>query len=65
MIADIGAGEGRDTWVFADIVGETGKVFAEEIDEGKVKEIESEAKKRELSHGINRWSALTVRGEPI
>ena len=27
VIADIGAGRGRDTWVFAKIVGETGTVF--------------------------------------
>ena len=30
-IADIGAGNGRDTWVFAEIVGQQGRVFAEEI----------------------------------
>ena len=48
VIADIGAGGGRDTWVFANIVGETGTVFAEEIDEKKVKTLKTEAKKREL-----------------
>jgi len=32
VIADIGAGRGRDTWVFAGIVSKTGMVFAEEID---------------------------------
>ena len=29
VIVDIGAGRGRDTWVFAKVVGETGLVFAE------------------------------------
>ncbi len=49
IIADIGAGKGRDTWVFAKMVGETGKVFAEEIAESNVKSLEKEAKKRGLS----------------
>ncbi len=48
-IADIGAGNGRDTWIFAGIVGEGGTVLAEEIEEGKTKEIQEEAKKRALS----------------
>ena len=48
-IADIGAGSGPDTWVFADIVGQTGKVFAEEIDQEKTRAIEGEADKRGLS----------------
>jgi len=47
-IADIGAGKGRDTWVFADIVGERGKVFAEEITEKNTKAIEEELEKRKL-----------------
>jgi predicted methyltransferase len=46
VVADIGAGGGRDTWVFAKIVGETGTVFAEEITENKVKSLESEAEKK-------------------
>jgi SAM-dependent methyltransferase len=47
-IADIGAGNGRDSWVFAEIVGRDGKVLSEEIDSGKTKGIEEEAKKRGL-----------------
>jgi predicted methyltransferase len=47
-IADIGAGGGRDTWVFADIVGETGTVFTEEIEENKVKSLKAEAGKKGL-----------------
>jgi predicted methyltransferase len=49
VIADIGAGGGRDTWVFADIVGGTGMVFTEEIEENKVKSLKAEAEKRDLS----------------
>jgi predicted methyltransferase len=49
VIADIGAGNGPDTWVFADIVGPDGKVFAEEIDKGKIKGITAAAEKRGLS----------------
>jgi predicted methyltransferase len=48
-VADIGAGGGQDTWVFAQIVGETGTVFAQEIVEIKVKSLEREATKRSLT----------------
>jgi len=49
VIADIGAGNGKDTWVFAEIVGETGKVYAEEIDEDKVKSLNDSTEKKNLS----------------
>jgi predicted methyltransferase len=49
VIADIGAGDGPDTWVFADIVGKDGKVFAEEIDGAKVTSLKGAAEKRSLS----------------
>ena len=49
VVADIGAGGGQDTWVFASIVGEKGTVFAEEIVESKVKSLKTETKKRGLS----------------
>ena len=52
VIADIGAGNGRDTWVFAEIAGETGKVFAEEIDENKVKSLKDSAEKKNLAQVI-------------
>jgi predicted methyltransferase len=52
IIADIGAGNGRDTWVFAEIVGETGKVFAEEIDEDKVKSLKDSAEEKNLAQVI-------------
>jgi len=49
VIADIGAGRGRDTWVFANIVGGTGAVFAEEIVESMVESLKTDAEKRGLS----------------
>ena len=48
-IADIGAGNGKDTWVFAEVVGETGKVYPEEIAEDKVKSLKDSAKKKGLT----------------
>jgi ubiquinone/menaquinone biosynthesis C-methylase UbiE len=48
VVADIGAGSGRDTWVFAKIVGKTGTVFAEEITDSMVNSLQSEAAKKEL-----------------
>ena len=47
-IADIGSGEGRDSWVFADIVGKEGSVFAVEITEEGVVNLREEVAKREL-----------------
>jgi len=48
VVADIGAGSGPDTWVFAEVVGPTGKVYAEEITERLVKSLQGEAQKRKL-----------------
>ena len=59
VVADIGAGSGRDTWVFAKIVGEKGTVFAEEIVENKVKSLETEAKKK----GLNQVHAVLGRAD--
>jgi predicted methyltransferase len=39
VIADIGAGDGRDSWVFADVVGASGRVYAEEIDLSELRSI--------------------------
>lgn len=49
VIADIGAGRGRDTWIFAKIVGQSGTVLSEEIEESKTESIKKEAEKRNLS----------------
>ena len=48
-VADIGAGGGKDTWVIAEIVGETGTVFAEEIGDKTVTSLKKEAEKKGLS----------------
>ncbi|MBL7154427.1 MAG: methyltransferase domain-containing protein [Phycisphaerae bacterium] len=48
-ICDIGAGRGRDSWVFAEIVGEAGAVIAEEIGGGDVKSLKEEAEKKGFS----------------
>lgn len=49
VIADIGAGNGKDTWVFAEAVSETGRVFAEEIGEDMVQSLKDAAEKKSLS----------------
>ncbi len=49
VVADIGAGNGRDSWVFAGIVGPRGTVYAEEISDKQVATIQAEARKRKLS----------------
>jgi predicted methyltransferase len=49
VIADIGAGDGQDSWLFADIVTGAGKVLSEEIEEAKTKAIEKEAAARKLT----------------
>jgi predicted methyltransferase len=48
-VADIGAGRGVDTWVFAEIVGPSGTVYAEEITENHIKSLKAEAKKQKLT----------------
>lgn len=47
-VADIGAGKGRDTWVFAEVVGAKGRVLAEEITDGLVDGLKKEVKNRGL-----------------
>jgi len=49
-IADIGAGKGQDTWVFAERVGPSGVVYSEEVTEKLTQAIQEEAKKRGFSH---------------
>jgi len=39
IVADIGCGSGRDSFVLASVVGKKGTVLAEEIDPGKLKEV--------------------------
>jgi predicted methyltransferase len=49
VVADVGAGGGHDTWSFAEVVGEKGTVYAEEIAENKVKALQKEAKQKGLA----------------
>ncbi len=49
VVADIGAGNGKDTWVFAEIVGKKGTVYAEEIEADKVKTLGRQAENKALS----------------
>jgi ubiquinone/menaquinone biosynthesis C-methylase UbiE len=50
VVADIGAGDGSYTFAAVEQVGATGKVFATEIDEEKLKALRAEAKKRDLQN---------------
>lgn len=49
VIADIGAGKGQDSWVFAERVGPSGTVYALEVTEKLTKSLEEEVKKRGLA----------------
>lgn len=49
VVADVGAGRGGDTWVFAETVGDTGTVFSEEIFESNVKAIKKGAEQKGLA----------------
>ncbi|HYL61572.1 MAG TPA: class I SAM-dependent methyltransferase [Candidatus Methylomirabilis sp.] len=48
VVADIGAGDGRYSFAAAEIVGASGRVFATEIDEEKLRTLRSEVKERKL-----------------
>jgi ubiquinone/menaquinone biosynthesis C-methylase UbiE len=49
-VADIGAGDGSYAWAAVEYVGATGKVFATEIDEEKLKALRAQAGKRGLQN---------------
>jgi ubiquinone/menaquinone biosynthesis C-methylase UbiE len=48
VVADIGAGDGTYSFVAAEKVGPSGRVYANEIDAGKLKSLKAEATKRKL-----------------
>jgi len=50
IVADIGAGDGAYTFVAAEKVGATGRVYATEIDPEKLKTLRSEVARRRLSN---------------
>jgi len=48
VVADVGCGKGYFTLKFAARAGETGKVYAEDIEEDRLEDVRSEAKKQAL-----------------
>lgn len=58
VVADVGAGDGSYSFAAAGIVGATGKVFATEIDEEKLKKLRDEVKERGMQN-----VAVVVSGE--
>jgi ubiquinone/menaquinone biosynthesis C-methylase UbiE len=52
VVADIGAGDGDYAFAAVEQVGATGRVFATEIDEEKLKTLRAEVKKRELQNVV-------------
>lgn len=49
-IADVGCGNGADTMTFAEIVGPSGKVYGEEIEQKPLDAMMQKAKDRQLNH---------------
>lgn len=64
VVADIGAGDGRYSFAAAEIVGASGKVFATEIDEEKLRTLRSEVKERNLQNVAIVESAETTTSLP-
>jgi predicted methyltransferase len=60
VIADIGAGAGRDSWTFAQIVGTSGKVYSVEIEKSKVDALTKEAAKRKWPRSSLFWERPTI-----
>src|SRR5215470_12214579 len=50
VVADIGAGDGTYSFVVAEKVGPSGRVYATEIDKEKLKVLQTEAAKREIKN---------------
>jgi ubiquinone/menaquinone biosynthesis C-methylase UbiE len=50
VVADVGAGDGRFAFAAAARVGPTGRVYATEIDQGKLRELREEVKRRNLAN---------------
>jgi ubiquinone/menaquinone biosynthesis C-methylase UbiE len=64
VVADIGAGDGSYAFAAAEHVGTTGRVFATEIDEEKLKALRAEVKKRDLQNVIVIESAEAATSLP-
>jgi ubiquinone/menaquinone biosynthesis C-methylase UbiE len=52
VVADIGAGDGTYSFVAAEMIGPSGRVYATEIDTDKLKSLKAEATKRRLENII-------------
>jgi ubiquinone/menaquinone biosynthesis C-methylase UbiE len=52
VVADIGAGDGTYSFLAAEKVGPSGRVYATEIDKSKLKSLEAEAAKRKLENMV-------------
>jgi ubiquinone/menaquinone biosynthesis C-methylase UbiE len=50
IVADIGAGDGSYSFVAAELVGASGRVYAVEIDKDKLRDIRAEVAKRKLAN---------------
>jgi SAM-dependent methyltransferase len=50
IVADVGAGDGSYSFVAAEIVGASGRVYATEIDQGKLKQLRADVAKRKLEN---------------
>lgn len=50
VVADVGCGKGQDTMVFAEVVGPTGKVFAQEIGQDMLDAVAAKATERGWTH---------------
>lgn len=51
-VAEIGAGDARFSFRFADVVGPEGRVYANELGAANVRRIQEEAERRRLSHVV-------------
>jgi ubiquinone/menaquinone biosynthesis C-methylase UbiE len=65
IVADIGAGDGSYSFAAAARVGPSGKVFATEIDQAKLKELNAEIKKRNLQNVTVLESAEADTNLPV
>jgi ubiquinone/menaquinone biosynthesis C-methylase UbiE len=52
IVADIGAGDGSYSFAAAEIVGNSGRVYATEIEPGKLKQLRADISKRKLMNVI-------------
>ena len=64
-VADVGAGDGSYSFAAATRVGASGKVFATEIDQAKLKELKAESKKWNLQNVTVVESAETDTNLPV